>query len=56
VVDARYADANFEEAMRQVIAEDVAALFSRGVMHKGSGEEFILQVSARYDAGALWRS
>ncbi|MGH7829215.1 MAG: hypothetical protein ACREP8_03470 [Candidatus Binatia bacterium] len=52
VVDARFADANYEEALRQVITEDVAALFSRELLRKGSGEQYLLQLSARYDAGA----
>lgn len=51
VVDARFADANYEEALREVITEDIAALFSREVLRKGSGERYLLQLSARYDAG-----
>lgn len=52
VIDLRYADANFEEAMRQVIAEDIAALFSEPSFQKGVRGGYLVRVTARYHGGA----
>jgi len=52
VIDLRYSDANFEEAMRQVIAEDIAVLFSEPSFKKGVREDYVVRVTAKYDAGA----